>query len=191
MSSEKNTFLVSDCSRRRVLKLSTAAILMALGVVLASFLSIPIPPAKVYPAQHLINAIAGVLLGPIWAALVGLGISIIRNALGLGTIFAFPGGIPGGVIVGCIYWMLRRILDKDRRKWAVVGAAISEPLGTVVIGATISGLFVAPLIGSTNTVAFFWWSFAISCIPGSIIGAIVLLTLEVGGVIRFYETPSQ
>jgi len=35
-------------------------------------------------------------VGPLWAAIAAIIIGIIRNALGVGTIYAFPSGIPGG-----------------------------------------------------------------------------------------------
>lgn len=178
-------------TRRPVISTSTAAILIAVGIVVAS-LSIYIPPVKIAPGQHMINAIAGVLLGPIWPVAVALGIGIARNMIQTGTLFAFPGGIPGGVIVGTVYWLLGSLLKGKRRKLRLVLAALSEPLGTVLIGATVSGLFLAPLLGSAATVQFFWISFAVSSIPGSIIGALVLLALELAGVMRFYEeAPSR
>lgn len=177
--------------RQLMLQTSTSAVLIAVGVFLASFLSIPIPPAKVFPGQHIINAVAGVLVGPLWAAVIGFGVGLIRNALGLGTIFAFPGGIPGGMVVGSVYWVLRRLLGEDRRRWILVASALSEPLGTVAIGATISALYVAPLIGSGATLGFFWWSFALSSIPGSIVGSLVLLALDLAGVIEIYAAPAK
>jgi energy coupling factor transporter S component ThiW len=47
-------------------KLVTAGVLSALGVVISPLLSFPILAFKVYPGQHMINAISGVLLGPWW-----------------------------------------------------------------------------------------------------------------------------
>jgi NCS1 family nucleobase:cation symporter-1 len=173
-------------TRRPVINISTAAILIAVGIVVAS-LSIPLPPVKVAPGQHMINAIAGVLLGPIWPVAIALSIGIMRNVFQTGTLFAFPGGIPGGVVVGTVYWLLGSLLKGKRRKLRLILAALSEPIGTVLIGATLSALLLAPLVGSTATVQFFWLSFAVSSIPGSIIGALVLLALELAGVMPFYE----
>jgi energy coupling factor transporter S component ThiW len=155
-------------------KIALSAVLIALGVLLASFLSIPVGPTKVFPGQHMVNAIAGVLLGPFYAVFIALVIGIIRNSLGLGTIFAFPGGLPGGFIVG----ILHRYLKKTDY------AALSEPLGTVVIGATISALIFAPLVGAAPDIAFFWIAFAASCIPGSILGFIILKILRKTGILE-------
>lgn len=181
----------SASTRRSVINMSTAAILIAVGIVVAS-LSVFIPPVKIAPGQHMINAIAGVLLGPIWPVAIALSIGIARNMVQTGTLFAFPGGMPGGATVGTVYWLLGSLLKGKRRKVRLVIAALSEPLGTVVIGATVSGLFLAPLLGSAATVQFFWVSFAVSSIPGAAIGTLVLLALELTGVTQFYEeAPSQ
>ena len=40
----------------------------------------------------MVNALAGVLIGPWYGALAALIAGIIRNAIGTGTIFAFPAG---------------------------------------------------------------------------------------------------
>jgi energy coupling factor transporter S component ThiW len=148
-------------------KISLASVLIALTVALSGFY-IPIGTTKVFPAQHMINGIAGVLLGPWWAALMATGTGTIRNILGLGTLYAFPGGIPGALVVGLIH----RYLKKTDL------AALSEPLGTVVIGATLSALILAPIQGHSLTMWFFWTAFAASSIPGSILGYIVLKALR-------------
>ena len=94
--------------------------------------------------------------------------------LGLGTLHAFPGGVPGGLVVGLVYRYVKR---SDL-------AAFTEPLGTVVIGATISALVVAPYLGKAFTVAFWWIAFAASSIPGSIIGFVILKSLRATGITR-------
>lgn len=150
-----------------------AAILTALAVVLSTFVWFPAGITKCFPGQHIINAIAGVLLGPWYAAAIALATGVIRNFLGVGTVFAFPGGIPGGLVVGLIH----------RYLWKKDYAALTEPLGTVVIGATTSALIVAPMIGREMTLAFCWMAFAISCVPGCIIGLMVLIALRKSGIV--------
>ncbi|MFX1296168.1 MAG: energy coupling factor transporter S component ThiW, partial [Promethearchaeota archaeon] len=62
-------------------------------------------------------------------------------------------------------------------------AALSEPLGTVFIGGTI-GQLVVP-IGNTLSIDGFltyWGLFALSCIPGCIIGFIILIVLKKAGI---------
>jgi len=151
--------------------MALAAMLVAVTVVLSP-IHFYIGTSKCFPAQHMVNGIAGVLLGPWYAALMALFTGIIRNMLNLGTLHAFPGGIPGAIVVGIVH---RYILKKDY-------AALTEPLGTVVIGATISALVVAPYLGKAFTVAFWWTAFAASSIPGSILGFIVLKSLRLSGI---------
>ncbi|MGQ9543173.1 MAG: energy coupling factor transporter S component ThiW [Candidatus Bathyarchaeia archaeon] len=153
-------------------RVASTAVLAATAIILSP-ISFPIGPTKVYPAQHMINGVGGVLLGPWYAALIALIAAIVRNALGTGTIFAFPGGIPGALIVGFVH----------RYIWRRDCAALTEPLGTG-LGAVISALLVGPLaiqsgwIKSMLTLEAFLIAFLISSIPGSIIGLIILIMLR-------------
>src|SRR4030065_655718 len=81
-------------------KIARAVILVAIGVAISPFTSIPIGIAKINPAQHFINVLAAILLGPWWATGIALIIGILRNALGAGTLLAFPGGQIGGLLRG-------------------------------------------------------------------------------------------
>lgn len=158
--------------RSNTRKIAQAAVLAATAVVLSP-LSFPIGPTRVYPAQHMINGVGGVLLGPWYATLVAVVAAVVRNGLGTGTIFAFPGGIPGALIVG----LVRRYL------WKRDYAALTEPVGTAG-GAVISALLVAPLaselglIKSVLTLEAFVVAFLISSVPGAILGLIVLLVIR-------------
>jgi len=160
----------------RMRKLVTAGVLSALGVVISPFLSFPILAFKVYPGQHLINAISGVLLGPWWAALISVIIGTIRIAMGTGTIFAYPGGIPGALVVGFFSWLLKKLRMREEL------AALSEPLGTVFIGGTIATLIVAPLVGRSLLLTATWVTWAMSSVPGSIVGYLVLEGLRKIGI---------
>jgi len=163
-------------------KVSFAASLIALGVVLATFLWFPFLWTKCYPGQHLVNAIAGVLLGPVWAAFIATCIGIIRNALGIGTVYAFPGGIPGGVVVGVFYWLFKKL----NFKYPEV-AALTEPIGTVFIGGTISVYIVAAIMGHESMVGALlpiWFAFGASCVPGCIMGFVILGLLRKLGYTR-------
>lgn len=148
-------------------RIALSAVLVAVTVILSPFF-IPVGTTKCFPAQHMINGIAGVLLGPWYAASMALATGIIRNIAGLGTVYAFPGGIPGALVVGLFHMYLK----------GTDYVALTEPLGTVVIGATISALFVAPWQGHSLTLSFFWIAFAASSIPGSVLGFIILKALR-------------
>ncbi len=171
--------------KRQLLKLTLAAILTALGVAIAPFLWFPFLAAKAYPGQHMINVLAGILLGPWWAMLVAFFIGVIRINLGIGTIYAMPGGIPGAFIVGVSY----RVLKKLRVKPEI--AAFTEPLGTVFIGGTLSVYLVAPIMGHSQMVGALipiWMAFGASSIPGSILGFIVVEVLKKIGILEFFES---
>lgn len=152
-----------------------SAFFIALGFVL-SLVSFPIGPTRIFPFQHTINALVGIMLGPWYAILVAFGIGTLRLAAGTGTVFAYPGGIPGGLVVGLLYWYV----------WRHDECALSEPIGTA-LGAILSALVFAPSIGSKPLpsilgftaqwelyVIFFW----LASIPGSIIGYILVKTLR-------------
>jgi len=148
-------------------KIALAAVLVAVTVVLSP-IHFYIGSSKCFPAQHMVNSIAGVLIGPWFAAMMALFTGVIRNMMGIGTLHAFPGGIPGALVVGFVY---RYIKKTDF-------AALAEPLGTVFIGATISALVVAPYLGKAFTIAFWWVAFAMSSVPGSVLGFVVLKAIR-------------
>jgi len=156
-------------------KIALAAVLTALAVILGS-LSIPVGVVKVAPSQHMINVLAGILLGPWYAVVRALMTATIRFGFGFGTIFAYPGSVFGGLVVGLVYRYVRK----------TDYAALMEPLGTVVIGATLSALFFAPYIGSSLTLSFFWIAFAASCIPGAILGFIILKLIRRAGFDKYF-----
>ncbi len=179
-------------SRPAIKKISLLIVLTALGVIIAPLAWFPFISTKAFPGQHLVNALAGVLLGPWWAAVAAILIGLIRNALGIGTLYAFPGGIPGAIVVGLTYLITRRAKNPMIR----YSAALAEPIGTVLIGGTLSILLVAPAIGDFRLLGaveqyglysflpIFWSGWAASSIPGSIAGYLLLLALEKSGVLR-------
>src|SRR3972149_793000 len=117
--------------------IALAAIFTALGVALSLYPgAIPVGPTKVLPYQHMVNVLAGIILGPWIGAGVALAIGVIRIGMGTGSIFAIPGGIPGVLVVGLAYryWMKKN------------SVGLLEPIGTGV-GALISAFLVAPLAG--------------------------------------------
>jgi energy coupling factor transporter S component ThiW len=143
-----------------------AAMFAALATLLGS-LSIPVGPLKVAPLQHTINAIAGIWLGPWYAAGAALVTAFLRHALGWGSLFAFPGSPFGALVVGYAY----RFLRSD-------AAALCEPIGTGPIGATIAAWFFQPLVGSHHTLWWFQVAFLSSSIPGAILGYAVVRVLR-------------
>ncbi len=154
-----------------------ASIFVALGVALSIFPgAFPLGPTRVFPFQHMINVVAGIMLGPVNAGVVAGLIGIIRIGIGTGTFFAIPGGIPGAIAVGVAYKYLVRSEM----------AAFTEPLGTT-LGALLSAFLVAPVIGSSPFHPFLGLSaqwqlftvfFLMGSIPGTVMGYIVVLALK-------------
>lgn len=178
---------------QHVKKIAIVSVFSALGVVVAPFSWFAFAGSKAFPGQHMVNAILGVLVGPFWTAIAAIIIGIIRNVLGIGTVYAFPGGIPGGIVVGVIYWLLKRFkLSKKIR----IASALAEPIGTVLIGATLSLYLVAPWIGTEKILdllnakgpllayLIFGAAWALSSVPGSILGFFILLILSRVGISR-------
>lgn len=171
-------------SSSKIKKIVLSALFTALAVAIAPWLWFPVLGSKAYPGQHLVNAMTGVLLGPWWASLVAIFTGVIRMTLGVGTIYSMPGGIPGALIVGFFYDLLKRTKLKGKAEIA----ALLEPIGTVLMGGTIALYIVAPIINDLRTMAkpllILWTGWAISSVPGSILGFIILQILKKANVSR-------
>lgn len=152
-------------------KVAYAVVLTALAVALSPFF-IPVGITKIYPIQHMVNVIGGVILGPWYALAVATATAIIRNALHLGTIFAFPGGMIGAFLAGWAYRLSRNIYL----------AALAEIVGTGLIASTLSALIIAPVfLKKTMALGTFILAFSASTIAGSILGVLILLGLRRAG----------
>jgi predicted membrane protein len=76
--------------------------LLAATAVLLSGIHFPVGPSKVFPFQHMVNGLAGVLVGPWYGALAALIAAIFRNALGTGFIG-----------VGLVVTLLGPLMEKE------------------------------------------------------------------------------
>jgi len=181
----------SDLSERKAShinitkRVATSGIMVGVGLVLSylnPFAYFTIFGARINPFAHLINAIMGVLVGIAFALITASIIAILRFSLTIGSIHAFHGGMSGALVVGLFAY----ILWKKTPKYVEL-AALTEPIGTVFIGGTIAQL-IAP-IGGIEGLYTWWGLFAASCIPGSIIGFIILLALKRANISRvdFFE----
>jgi len=145
-------------------KLALMALFVAIGTVTAHVVWFPAGPAKAYPMQHAINVLSAVLLGPIEAGLIALVIGALRNMLGLGTIFAFPGGIIGALLAGYMY----RLFKRD------IAAVIGEVIGTGLIGALLSFPIAKFLLGKEVAAFAFVIPFTVSSMAGAVLAFILL-----------------
>src|SRR5512139_3730813 len=158
--------------------IARAIILVAIGVAISPFTSIPIGIAKINPTQHFVNVVAAVLLGPWWAAGIALIIGILRNALGTGTLLAFPGGMIGAFLAGLAY----------RYSRSIYLGALGEIIGTGLLGALASALMVAPvLMGKPMALGALIVAFSGSTIAGSIIGVPALKLLDRAGLAKIEQ----
>ena len=156
-------------------KAARAVILVAIGVAISPFTSIPIGIAKINPAQHFVNVVGAVLLGPWWAAGIALVIGILRNALGAGTLLAFPGGMIGAFLAGLAYRYTQNIYL----------GALGEIIGTGILGAAISVLIIAPVfMGKAMAMGALMIAFSGSTILGSIFGILALKLLDRAGFVK-------
>ena len=159
-------------------QVAQAVILVAIGVALAPFTSFPIGIAKVNPTQHFVNLLSAVLLGPWWATAIAAIIGVIRNALGVGTLLAFPGGMIGALLAGLLYRGTRN----------VYAAAGGEVVGTGILAALVSGWLVAPfLMGKAMPTVVLLASFLGSTILGTVLGLLALKLLERVGYVQLGE----
>ncbi|MFP3895924.1 MAG: energy coupling factor transporter S component ThiW [Anaerolineales bacterium] len=160
--------------RTNTRKVAQAVILVAIGVALSPFTSFPIGIAKVNPTQHFVNVVGAILLGPWWTLINATIIGILRNALGVGTLLAFPGGMIGAFTAGYAYRYT------NNAYWGALG----EIVGTGILGALVSGWLVAPVfMGSTMAMGVLIASFLASTILGSVLGLMALNILRRAGYV--------
>ncbi|MDO4800113.1 MAG: energy coupling factor transporter S component ThiW [Bacillota bacterium] len=147
-------------------KLTLASLFVAIGVIFSGF-SIPIGFAKVFPIQHMINLLGGVLLGPLYSVLIAFVTSVIRVSMGTGTLLAFPGSMFGALLVGLLYHRSHRLSL----------ALIGEVVGTGLIGALIAYPVALYLMGREVAMIAYLIPFSLSSFAGAIVGYIGLRVL--------------
>lgn len=149
-------------------KLTMAGVLVAIAVV-GSLFTIPVLGAKCSPVQHMVNVVAGVLLGPWYAVAMAFAAALIRNLLGLGSLLAFPGSMVGALLCGLAYKVCPRL----------PAAYAGEVFGTGVLGAMASYPLAAWLMNNETAALFtFVPSFLVSTAVGACVSVIVLTALK-------------
>ena len=101
-------------------KLTLAGLLIALGVACSTF-SFPVGASRCSPVQHMVNVLAAVLLGPAYGVGMAFVTSLLRIAMGTGTLLAFPGSMVGALLCGLAsvsYTHLDVYKRQDRRRAA-------------------------------------------------------------------------
>ena len=149
--------------RKKLFKRAVLAGAFAAAGVVLSVVSIPMGPTKCFPFQHTINVLAGIILGPWWAVGAAFTTSVIRNLMGTGSLFAFPGSMFGALFVG----LAAKALPES-----------AEPVGTGIVGAWVGAKVLGPIIGKGIGFLFFSGSFLMSSVPGAVIGALLVYCLQ-------------
>ncbi|SCY42895.1 energy coupling factor transporter S component ThiW [Alkaliphilus peptidifermentans] len=144
-------------------RLTSAALLTALGVASAHVIYIPVGVSRVFPVQHGINLLAATLFGPGYAVAVAFTISLLRNLLGTGSLLAFPGSMIGALLAGILY----------KRTKKISLAAAGEVVGTGLIGGLVSYPVAKYLLGREAALFFFVGPFVMSSIAGVAIGYVI------------------
>ena len=132
-------------------KLTSAALLIAIGTLSAHLIYIPAGVSKCFPVQHAINVMSAVLLGPDYAVAIGFIIACLRNMFGTGSLLAF-------------------------RYKTLPAAMAGEIFGTGIIGGFVAWIMATLLLGSKAVAWFFIPPFLVSTIGGSVIACLLLKT---------------
>ena len=148
----------------RTRRITLAGILVAVAV-LGGLFSIPVLGSRCAPVQHLVNILAAVFLGPVWAVGVAFAASLLRNIAGLGSLMAFPGSMIGALACGLAYHYTKRLGI----------TCIAEALGTGILGALAAYPVAAFLMGLTPaSYTVYIVPFLLSTGAGSILAYVLL-----------------
>lgn len=169
----KNTGIQPPNNRR----IALAALFCALSIIGSTY-HFPIFGSKCAPIQHMVNILSAVFVGPYLALASAFCASVIRNLLGIGTLLAFPGSMPGAFLAGMLYQRTRKL------SFAYLG----EIFGTAFIGAILSYPIACFIIGNENAAIFtFVIPFLISSGGGTVIALLITKTMERTGVLQSLE----
>lgn len=134
-------------------KLTYTAIISAIATAASTVVYIPLGFAKAFPIQHLANVISAVLLGPAYAVLQAFLTSTLRNLLGTGSLFAYPGSMIGALLASILYAKTKNLeltATGEVIGTGILGAMATYPIGTLLLGqdATLFGLVPAFITSS-------------------------------------------
>lgn len=160
--------------KTNVKKLTLTAVFAAIAVI-GSLFSVPVLGSKCAPIQHLVNILCAVFLGPWYGVAAAFLASLIRNLFGLGTLLAFPGSMCGALLAGILY-------RYGKKLWF---AYVGEVFGTAVIGGMLAFPIAAFVLGNESAALFtFVVPFLISTVGGTILAAVITITMKKSGVLE-------
>lgn len=144
---------------KKLRKLTYTAIISAIVAVSSTIVYIPVGFAKIFPVQHLANILTAVLVGPYYAVVQALVASTIRNIMGTGSLFAFPGSMIGALLAGIVYSKTKNLTFTALGEvigTGIFGAMAAYPVAVLILGqeATLFGLVPAFIMSSFAGAAF-------------------------------------
>ena len=145
-------------------KLTLTAMMIAIGTMSSNLFYIPIGFTKVFPIQHFLNVLSAVLLGPYYAVAQAFCVSLLRNIMGTGSPFAFPGSMVGALLASQLFLKTRKIYL----------AFFGEVIGTGIIGAMLCYPIATLMLGQKATLFGFIPLFIFSSFAGALIGFVIL-----------------
>ncbi|KAA9023636.1 energy coupling factor transporter S component ThiW [Niallia endozanthoxylica] len=148
----------------KTLKLTMTAMFVAIGTLTSHLIYIPIGFTKVFPIQHFLNVLSAVLLGPAYAVLQAFSVSLLRNMMGTGSIFAFPGSMIGALLAAFLFAKTKKL------SFAFTG----EIIGTGILGGLACYPIATLLLGQEAALFGFIPAFMVSSFAGSLFGFIML-----------------
>ena len=161
-------------------KLALAGVLCAVAVV-GSMFQFPVFGSQCAPVQHMVNVICAVFLGPWYGVVVAFAASLLRNALSLGSLLAFPGSMCGALLCGLVYWKTKNLpatLVGEVFGTGIIGGLLSYPIAVAFMGV------VAGSIGYTAYVV----PFLISTVGGSVLAGALVFALKRSGALKTMQT---
>ena len=163
-----------EMKKLNIKKMTLTAIFAAIAVV-GSLFSVPVFGSKCAPVQHLVNILCAIFMGPWYGLAAAFIASVIRNALGLGTLLAFPGSMFGAFLAGFLHECIKK-------RWA---AYAGEVAGTSVLGGIAAYPIAYYVLGnSAATMFMFVVPFLISTAGGAIIAVIICESLAKSGLLE-------
>jgi energy coupling factor transporter S component ThiW len=162
-------------------KLTLTAMMIAIGTISSNLFYIPIGFTKVFPIQHFLNVLSAVLLGPYYAVAQAFCVSLLRNIMGTGSPFAFPGSMVGALLASLLFLKTRKIYL----------AFFGEVIGTGIIGAMLCYPIATLLLGQKATLLGFIPLFIFSSFAGALIGFVILTVFLRKKVVKIEEPQAK
>ncbi|MBM7692171.1 energy coupling factor transporter S component ThiW [Peribacillus deserti] len=148
--------------------LTVTAMMIAVGTFSSQLFYIPLGFTKAFPVQHLINVLSAVLLGPYYAVAQAFCVSLLRNIMGTGSVFAFPGSMVGALLASVLFAKTRKLYL----------AFLGEVIGTGFFGAILSYPIAAFILGQKATLLGFIPLFIFSSFAGALLGFIIAILIK-------------